>query len=249
MPNYNPHYEEIFDYLSAPEAPESREPVVVFGRQDPIVAHAAGDLAVANLAEVMVITGGIGKDSGNLLEQGYRSEAHYLDTELTKDLTTRLPDSATPPEVITEEKASNGGENARHSLAILDERGFSLQSLTGVAHATSARRLGETLKFEAQKLTGNDVTVHRVASKYQFDARNPKDQDEAAAELLRLADWPDKGFIGPQSDLPNNLVDFARDVHGKTPAPIKPWQANVLRVLPPRARLGLINFAARHNRK
>jgi uncharacterized SAM-binding protein YcdF (DUF218 family) len=245
----NSHYEEMFDYLSAPYAPEVTEPVVVFGRQDPRVAHAAGDLVVANLAEVMVITGGIGKDSGNLLQQGYRSEAHYLDTALAADLDSRLPEGARRPTVITEEKASNGGENARHSLTILDERGFSLNSLTSVTHATSTRRLGETLRHEANKMTGGDVTVHRVADKYHFDPTNPKDQEEAAAELLRLADWPKKGLLPEQPDLPQNLVDFATDVHGKAPAPIKGWQANVLRILPPRARLGVISFAAKHGRK
>ena len=163
MSNYAPKYEQIFDYLSAPEYPTSPEPIVTFGRKDPIVAHKVGDLVVAGLAEIVAITGGIGKDSGNLLEEGYRTEAHYLGVQLGNDLQQRMPN--TPhPHVLLEEKASNGGENARHSLVMLSQGGVSVSALTAVTHATSNRRLSETLKFEAQKMTGTESVVHRVPS-------------------------------------------------------------------------------------
>jgi hypothetical protein len=48
-------YEEIFDYLSAEELPQSEWPLVVFGRDDVRVGWAAGELIVAGLAEVVVI--------------------------------------------------------------------------------------------------------------------------------------------------------------------------------------------------
>lgn len=234
-------YLEIFDYLSAPELPNTAEPAVVFGRNDRRVAHALGDLVIPGLVEVAVITGGIGKDSGDLLERGFRSEAHYLTKEAEADGGVRR---YVMPRVLVDEKASSGGENARFSLALLSQNGYEPGSLTAVAHATSARRLGETLKFEAAKKTGTEPVVHRKASAYNFDPTNQADRDEAASELLRLADWPSRGWLGEQADLPANLVDFARETHGDAPKPVAAWQGSVLRLIPKAPRLKLIQFAA-----
>jgi hypothetical protein len=153
------------------------------------------------------------------------------------------------PEITLDEKASNGGENARNSLEILFANGKQISPIVAVAHATSLRRLSETLVFEGSKKFNFPPHVHRKPSDYPFDPGNPKDRDEAAAELLRLADWPEKGLLGPQPDLPANLVDFVRDVHGNPPKPIAPWQSNVLRLLPKRLQQGVIAFAAKRGRK
>lgn len=239
-------YREIYDYLSAPDMPTSPEPVVVFGRQDERVAHAAGNLVLANLAEVIVITGGVGKDSGNLLDQGYTSEADFLEQRLLEDAMGR---SYHLPELILEENASNGRENAQNSVKILGKRAFNLDSLTANTFPTSSRRLAETLKFETAKLTGKTPVVHRSPSAYEFDPLNKKDQDEAASELMRLADWPGYGELFPQTDIPENLVDFAREIHGDAPRPIKPWQTKIIRLLPRSGQHAVINFAAKHGRK
>jgi hypothetical protein len=66
--------------------------------------------------------------------------------------------------------------------------------------------------------TGQLPTVYTKPTAYRFDAENPSDRAEAAAELLRLADWPAKNWIGLQADLPLNLVDFVRDRHSQAPA-------------------------------
>lgn len=202
-------YTKMFDYLSAADLPTDPEALVVFGRNDPRVAHAAGDLAIANLAEVVVITGGFGKDSGDLAERGFRSEAHFLGHELEKDASRR---GFFLPEVHLDEEAKNGGDNARNSTDILIVQGYSTASVTAVAHATSLRRLAETLKFEGGKKLGAEPIVHRMPSAYEFDASNPVDQAEAIGEINRLADWPARGILGAQPDLPENLVDFANDM-------------------------------------
>lgn len=235
-------YNQVFDYLSALSLPDSPEATVVFGRADPLVAHAAGELAIANLAEIIVITGGIGKDSGDILKRGYRSEAHYLGDRLAQDAAERHYQL---PEVILEEKAANGGENARNSLDILTSREVATSSLVAVAHATSTRRLAETLKHEAGKKTGTTPTVYTKPSAYDFDATNPADRDEAAAELLRLADWPKKGWLGKPSVLPEDLVDFVRDTHGKAPEQPAAWKSAALRAVPKRLRGKVIDLATR----
>lgn len=241
------HYEAMFDYLSAPQLPDSTEAAVIFGRKDPLIARALGDLIVPNLVEIAVITGGVGKDSGDLLDLGYDSEASFLGAELTLDATKR---DYKLPEIVLEKNATNGRENAQNSVKILHDRGIATNSLTAVAHATSALRLAETLKFEAMQLNnGVAPAIHRAPSAYNFDASNPSDREEAALELLRLADWPQSGNLLLRDDLPDELVEFAHDTYGKAPAPVKPWQAAILRRLPKNAQLRVINFAANHGRR
>lgn len=238
-----PEVGQIFDYLSQKNLPTNPEPAVVFGRQDPLVARAVGDLVIPGLVEVAVITGGIGKDSGDLLERGFRSEAAYLRAELEEDGRTR---GYTLPAVILEERATNGGENARFSLDKLEQIGYDtppgLTTVTAITHATSAGRLAETLRFEAAKRRSDEgvPTVHIKPTAYDFDPRNPKDRSEALAELLRLADWPAKGWLFEQPDLPQNLVEFARAQAGKTPPQPSPLAGAVLRILPPRIRVALL---------
>lgn len=104
-------YNEVFDYLRGESRPDTQEPTVVFGRNDEKVAEAAGNLVIRNLVTGMVITGGFGKDSGNLAEIGYTSEADFLHQKLRLDSIKR---SYTLPNILLDEEATNGGENARN---------------------------------------------------------------------------------------------------------------------------------------
>lgn len=193
---------EIFDYLREVPAPEAAAGLLVFGRKDLLVSEAAGRLVTAGLAEFVVISGGVGKDSGDLREP----EATYLERDLRRIIPPR------PVQIFTETEATNGGENVRNSLALMDEKGLVYKpSLTTVAHATSARRLHEMARHEAAKRSTPIEDLRGVATDYPFNPENPKDQKEAVQEYLRLADWPGKGWLSPQEGLDDNLVDFARD--------------------------------------
>lgn len=230
---------EIYEYLSASLLPETPQPAVVFGRADPLVARAAGDLIVPGLVTSAVITGGIGKDSGDILNQGFKSEAEYLKWCLGND--SRSRDYKKPlPTILLETKATNGGENARFSLAMFAEAGVATSSLTAVAHATSARRLAETLRFEAQKQNGSRQVVHVKPTNYLFSAKNPEDTAEAMAEFKRLMDWPEKGWLLPQH-LPANLVDFVQDTDTKTPSQPSSLAGKILRAVPPKLRVKLLS--------
>lgn len=198
-------YLEMFEYLSTPDEPVESAGLLVFGRKDALVAHAAGKAVLQGLGEFVVISGGIGKDSGDLAVP----EAVYLHHELL----AAYPEL--PVEVFTETAATNGGENVRNSLALMDEHRLEYRhALTSVAHATSARRLTEMMRHEAIQRGTPIETVAGIATDYQFDPEYPADQQEAAAELLRLHRWPAKNWLQSQPDLPQNLVDFAEDKHG-----------------------------------
>ncbi|MBL8030716.1 MAG: hypothetical protein JNK33_00100 [Candidatus Doudnabacteria bacterium] len=233
----NPEILELYDFLSAPSLPSQPEAAVVFGRADPLVAHALGDLIIPSLVTTAVITGGVGKDSGDIIKQGFTSEAHYLHVQLEKDAHNR---NYTTPTVLLEPRATNGGENARFSLAMLTEAGVTTTSLTTVAHAPSARRLSETLQHEGRKINGAEQTVHVKPTDYPFDPKNPSDREEALAEFARLIEWPAKGWLGEQN-LPPNLVDYVIDQGTKTPRQPSPFAGAILRLIPPGPRVWLLD--------
>jgi hypothetical protein len=201
-------YAELFDYLSAPSLPTESEAAIVFGRKDVKVANALSDLVIPNLVTVAVITGGIGKDSGDIQDLGYRSEAEYLNDQLINDSLLR---GYQLPRILVEPNARNGAENAKFSLGLLHGNDSLTPSVTTVSHATSARRLGEMVKHTAKSIAPVVQQVHIKPTRYEFNPKNPNDQQEAIAEMTRLIEWPTKGWLLTQEDLPQNLVDFALD--------------------------------------
>jgi hypothetical protein len=208
MKNFNKQYADIFDYLSADEAASHETGTVVFGRKDLLVARKTLDIIQRGDAKWTIITGGVGKDSGDL----QIPEAVYLANEINEQ--SQKAELTLPP-LYLDITATNGGENARNSLAIISHNELDDSSgVTAVAHATSSRRLGEMLKHAAHQQE-NPLTVYREATNYNFDPTNPSDQAEARGEILRLADWPEKDWLLPQSNLPENMIDFVRDIESK----------------------------------
>lgn len=199
-------YSEIYDYLSAPETPETPAGVVVFGRKDPLVAQKYVDLSEQGLVSWGVITGGIGKDSGDL----QMPEAEYLAQEAEKYASLKNVDL---PPTFLETQATNGGENARNTLDVIKRGKLGYGALTAVAHATSLRRLAHMLDHAAVQKSQPVEHIYRAPSEYTFDAANPADQQEALAEMKRLIEWPDKDWLLPKAkeDLPEDLVDFVQD--------------------------------------
>ena len=183
-----PRVAELFDFLISESAvqTEPTDAVLVFGRKSRHVADAAAQsLAATN---TLVISGGYGgKDSGDLSLHGL-SEAAWLAGQLA-ERDVLLPDLT----VLLDETAKTGVDNARNGVALLRAAGQPEQ-LTGVAHATSALRLGALLVREVGRSQHNiPVTVRRSA--YPFNPNNPYDQLEAAQEVAmvhrkKLADVP-----------------------------------------------------------
>jgi len=200
-------YAELFDYLSAPELPEHATGTIVFGRKDPLVAEAYVDLSEQGLVDWGVMTGGVGKDSGDLKIP----EAEYLARQADMMAELRRVDL---PMTIVETQATNGGENVRNSMEVMRRAKLGYNAITAVAHATSLRRLAAMVDHESSQTDTPIKLVYRKPSAYDFDISNPTDQQEAVAEMNRLADWPAKNWLRPGSehDLPQDLVDFAKDI-------------------------------------
>lgn len=202
-------YTELFDYLSAPVAPQEAHGVLAFGRKDLLIARKVVDLSHAGFANYVVFSGSNkGKDSGDLRELGI-TEAQYLESG-ARDIAAKR--GITVPRMFTENEAETGGENVRNSLDLMDREHLPYVSgLIAVAHATSSRRLAAMLDMESEKRGTPVDPIYSVPTDYPYDPENPTDQQEAIDEMMRFVTWPDKGWLKPQADLPQNLVDFSVD--------------------------------------
>ena len=228
MPDFRKQYYDIFEYLSAEELPTTPEPAVVFGRNDHRVAIALGDLIIPGLVTTAVISGGVGKDTGDLINRGFRSEADFLGQALKHDSVSR---GYQIPRVLLEERAANGGENSKFSLDIISPD-VDIETLTAVAHATSAQRLARTLKLNATRKSGKKSKVHVKPTSYNFNPTNALDVEEATAEFMRILEGPEKGYLFDENDLPQNLVDFVVDLGLQSPKQPPKWAGPTLRAIP-----------------
>jgi len=198
------HYQDIFNYLSVAEPPTEPAGMVVFGRHDPELrlVHAVASVAQSEEIDFIVPTGGYGKDSGPAkFPEAINFSGGFMVIEPPMNF---IP-------VYPEVYAATGEQNAKYSLDKMNEQNLSYRRvITAVAHATSLRRLSEQLRHEAIKRGTPIQKIYKVPTEHPFDAENPRDQEEACAELLRLANWPRFGWLQKQVDLPSDLVDFAK---------------------------------------
>lgn len=197
---------KIYDYLvsSCVVDPGKVDGAFVFCRVDKLLAQKVAELADRNLINWVLFTGGIGKDSGVLTELEM-PEAIYQAALL------RWKHEVKNIKILVEPKASNGGENSRFGIDALIKEGVIGFNIIMVAHPTSIKRLYAAHQYIAEKEKNFFANYQLVASDYNFDPTNLIDQKESVAELLRLADWPAKGWAMPQSDLPMDLVDCVRE--------------------------------------
>ena len=181
----------IYNYLSTQDQVESADGVFVFGRADYLLAEQASDLIYKNFAEYVLFTGGLGKDSKYLTELNI-SEADFL---------------AAHAKTVS----SNGGENAKNGLQTIIDNNLEHNHLLVLAHATSLRRLVATLEQECINRNLN-VKLSKVATSYNFNPKELTDQKEAVSELVKLVDYAEKGWCKLQTDIPQDMYAYAKDL-------------------------------------
>jgi len=196
---------DMYDYLSS-ETPvlSQADGAFVFGRADPLVAKRAAEVCKQGLVNYIMVTGGIGKDSG-VLKKWNMPESYYLGALLIG--AHSIPESR----LYLESKAKNARENSDLGMDTIEANNLPHENLIVVAHATSLRRLEAVLGNAAQE-RNFQTKLQKTKTRYDFNPGNPKDQKETVEELLRLADWPSKHWCLAQEDLPQDLVEYARAV-------------------------------------
>lgn len=153
--------------------------LIVFACADPEVGRAAAALHRDGYCQSVIISGALGKDSGDLGAQGI-TEARYLASVAI--------DAGLPAHVLNiEERARNGRENALYSLQLaaaneLIRPGSHIASLAPVQRS---RRLFEELRFQAKEYPA--VAHISGLSSGHVDESDPAIQAELVAELKGLS--------------------------------------------------------------
>ncbi len=170
----------------------------VFGRADPAVAETATAVFNSGLVNFVVVSGGFGKDSGDLLVP----EAQYLRGIMIEH---GVPNER----VYGEYAATNGSENCRFGIKLMHAEGlienwdelseadrseFEPDRIVLVGHWASLFRLYWQMETVGKR-NGVNATYQLVPSSAPAelsDAYLGKFADELIAEFLRLMDWPQK---------------------------------------------------------
>ncbi len=205
---------DMFDYLSSDDSGLllKANGAFVFCRDDPLVARTVSDLMNKGLADYAMFTGGIGKDSGYLIDLSL-PEAKWQAGLLN------MVHGINKKNIYIEPTASNGGECCRFGIDTIIKNELPHKNLIIVCHPTSLRRVKSVLTYIAREEKNFDSDYQKIGTPYAFNPENPNDQKEAVAEMLRIADWPSRGWADKQDDLPIDLVEYSRHIN-------KCWNSN-----------------------
>ena len=177
---------------------------LVFCREDPAVAAAAASLYHQELVEWVVLTGGIGKDSGEFSKKA--------GSEAARQMRLLVDEHRVPAHVIyLEERAKNGAENSRFGIDTILHFGLPHDKIILVMHPRNAHRVYAVQTKIAREEKKFVADYQMVCTRDPFDATNPAHKKELLSEFLRVADWPASRWSDPQPDLPEELVTWARE--------------------------------------
>lgn len=177
---------------------ERSDVTLVFGRGDRALAEKVAELLKDGRVRQVLVTGGVGKDTGNI--QG--SEADFLADEMVK---LGVPRSL----ILVEPFARNGGENCRFALDLLEKSGLLPTSMTLVGHPETLARLAATMRFALlQRKRVSTLQLCATTWTEGFDSNDPVCQQRTLGEFMKMMKGPYEKPI-PHTvpvPLPENLV-------------------------------------------
>lgn len=192
----------IWNYTKISEKLKKADVIIAMGSMDLRVAERAADLWLQGLAPVVVVTGGIGRLTG---EDTTISEAAKFAEILHK---RGLPQKA----IIIEDNAKNGAENFTLSIAKLREQQQPASTVIAVTQPYMERRA-----FATGKKLFPDLHIQMASPELSYadypDTTIPKSLmiNIIVGELFRIQTYPEKGFTITQS-IPLNVSDAARQL-------------------------------------
>ncbi len=196
---------EVANYVAMgyPHDTPNEDPPVdgIFGfcREDPAVAWTVARLSRKYPESWILLTGGLGKDSGaRSRELGSEAahQAHMLE----------VGHRVCAQRMYLEKLAGNGAENSRNGIGVIRARELAHRRIVLVLHPRNARRVWATHMKIAEEM--NFTAKYQIVCTHNaFDPDNPEHSREVMKELVRIADWPLTGWSTPQVFLPTDLVE------------------------------------------
>jgi uncharacterized SAM-binding protein YcdF (DUF218 family) len=188
-------YKKIFDYLMRQDNDLPRsDGAIAFCRADPLIAKKAKELFDKGLIDFIIFTGGIGKDSGPLIDIN-------LPESIYQAALLRYKHNVSDEKIIVEPNAMNGIENSKLSLEKINT--LPHENVILIIHPLQLLRIQEVHKKIAQEM-GINAKFYATPTDYVPDPNNEKDQREAIREILKIdsLDMIDE-------PVPKQFLDFA----------------------------------------
>jgi hypothetical protein len=177
--------------------PDKADLAFVFGRNDLTLAIRTYSLWKRGLVENVLVTGGVGKDSGDLP----MAEADFLAAHLYG---AGIPGNR----IIIERTATNGAENTKLGMQKVLQAGVPYRKVILVGHAANLLRLFATHTLLCREMGIEQVEYQLHYCPFQF---KEEESDIFISEYRRLLEWPKKQWAD-QLALPSELTRLVESI-------------------------------------
>ena len=189
-PDIKTNLQIVWDYLRMDNPPEPADAILVLGTQEYSPAIHAADLFNQGWAPVMIITGGTGtRPASYKLFDGSEAEA-YAKIAIERGV---------PKEkIITENRATNTGENFTLAKEIMDSRGIPYNKIIIVQKPFMTRRAFATGKIYFPNTEFIMQSIPLSLTDYLNTLENPLGHiNSMLGDLKRIEEYPALGFQIP----------------------------------------------------
>jgi len=202
---YEALLEPIWKYLAVDEEPEKSEVIFVFGGLDIAVPARAAELFLERWAPKVLVTGSAGKFTKDVFTD---SEAVVFKNEMVR--------AGVPAEsIIVEQRATNTQENVQFGMEALGRHNTVPRKTLLVGKSFLMRRCIATFAKHFPYVEVRSCPPR--GSMIQFiDRPRAEFAERLIAELQRLRDYAQKGFIVPQkipADVDSSAERLTRFLH------------------------------------
>ena len=201
---------DVYNFFCSRYLPDGKVEVAdvafVFARNVKELAHVGAALFLDGFVTNVLVTGGVGKDSGDLPKLGLTEAAYLAALMYAED----VPADA----ILVESKATNGGENSRFGTKMIVDADIRSERIILVVHPSNGVRVLAAHTLEARKM-GFTADYQLVACEWFFNPDSEEDQKLVISECLRLIEWPLRTVDGkpaPWADHTNIPADLAHQV-------------------------------------
>ena len=195
----------IWDYLGMHQTPEEADCIVGFGNFNTNIARRAAQLYRQGLAPVVLFTGGLGRNTEELLPEP--EAVHFARVAME----CGVPEAA----ILLEPDSTNTAENILFTRRLLEERGIPHQRILGVHQPFMERRITAAMGIywpeQAFRVTSPQVSI----PDYLADAQRQGISENAAVSVIvgdfqRIELYAKKGYQTPQYIPPEAWDAFHR---------------------------------------
>ena len=197
--------QSVWDYLGMHQAPEKADVIVGFGNFNTNIARRAAELYLQGLAPVVLVTGGLGRNTEGLLPEPEAVRFARVAMECG------VPEMA----ILMEPDSTNTAENILFTRRMLEEKGIAHDRILGVHQPFMERRITAAMGVYWPEQDFRVTSPQTSIADYLADAKRQGVTENAAVSVIvgdfqRMDLYAKKGYQIPQYIPPEAWDAFHR---------------------------------------